>query len=77
MALISVERIEETLKYGVFWHFAGPGALVELKGGGKIVLVRHVHMIYVDLLELIEVDIAWILFAVPINETFSFDSLSL
>ena len=76
MALISIECIEETLKDGIVWHFARPGAFRKLKRG-KIVLVSHVHMVNVDLLELIKVDISGVLFAVAIYETFSFDSLSL
>ena len=76
MALVRIERVEETLEFGVVGHFAGPGRLGKLMTR-EIILVCHMHMVDINLLELLEIDIAGALLAIAIDEAFSLDAFSL
>lgn len=76
MPLVYVKRVEETHKFGIFGHSHDLGGLLELVGV-EIVVVRQVHVIDVDLLELRKINVARILLAVAIYEALRFDALPL
>lgn len=76
MPLVHVKRVEETHKLGIFGHSHDLGGLLELVGV-EIVVVCQVHVIDVDLLELIKVNVARILLAVAIYEALRLNALPL